>query len=713
MTPPLYSPHWYRVAGLRPALRPHTEIHRHVYRGQPWYILQDHASGRLHRFSPAAYAMIGLMNGRRTLEEIWDQVDARLDDAAPTQHETIELLARLHAADALQTEITPDTEEMFHRLRKQRSQQFKSYWWNPLAIRLPLFDPTSLLDRLMPLARLLFSRGGFLLWSGIVTTALVMAAIHWPNLSRDMNDRLLTPSNLLLLGLCYPVIKLLHELGHGLATRFQGGEVHEMGVMLLALLPAPYVDASAAAVFPTARQRILVSAAGVMTEAFIASLALFVWLLVEPGALHATAYNVMLMAGFSTLFVNGNPLLRFDGYYVFADTIGIPNLAGRANRYIGHLIQTRLFGLKDLPSPAHDSRERLWLGGYAVAAFFYRLFILATIALFISERYALAGMLLAGWALVSQLLVPGARLFQRLLNGPELQPRRTRAITVTALLGGTLLLGITVLPAPLTTLATGVVWLPEQADLRAATDGEVKRLLARPGSRVKKGDPLVELEDPLLPPRRARLEARLRELKARDAALRDRDPVKAAMVRDQMPEVEADLNRVREQIDALTLRSPTDGIFLVERPADLPGRFLHKGDHIAYVADPNTTTIRVVIPQADADLVLNRTRGAEVRLASQPTVARPAALLPTTRAGNERLPSPALGPRGGGPFATDPSDPNADRTLERLFQLDLRLDAPMQRIGERVRVRFDHGPEPLLRQWYRRLSQLILRRLDV
>jgi len=599
--------------------------------------------------------MIGLMDGQRTLQEIWDRVDEQLDEEAPTQPEAIDLLARLHAADALQTEITTDTEEMFHRLQKQQRQVRKGYWWNPLAVRIPLFDPAPILDRLLPLARLLFSRGGHLFWGIVVISALVLAVIHWPELSRELDDRLLAPSNLLLLGLCYPVIKLLHELGHGLATRLHEGEVHEMGIMLLALLPTPYINASSAAAFPKARQRILVSSAGVMTEAIIASFALFIWLLVEPGTLHALAYNIMLMAGFSTLFVNGNPLLRFDGYYVFADAIGTPNLASRANHYVGYLVQTRLFGLKDIPSPAHDRGERFWLAGYAVAAFSYRLFILAVIALFIAERYALAGVLLGGWAPVSQILIPCGKLVKLLLTDPRIQPRRGRAITVSALLGSTLLLLVTALPMPLTTLATGVVWLPEQAAIHAATEGEIKRLLATTGSRVAAGDPLIELEDPLLPPRRDLLEARLRELRARYAALRDSDPAKAAMVRDEMPEVEAELARVQEQIDALVLRSPADGVFLVEHPDDLPGRFVGKGDQVAYVATPRSTTVRVAIPQDDAGLVLNRTHRAEVRLASDPALNHAAEITPETRAGTRRLPSPALGPRGGGPFALDPA----------------------------------------------------------
>ena len=138
---------------------------------------------------------------------------------------------------------------------------------------------------------------------------------------------MLSAQNLLLLWLVFPVIKLLHELGHAYAAKAGGGEVHEMGMMLLVFMPVPYVDATAAGGFRSKWRRALVGAAGMLVELFIASLCMFVWVLVEPGVMRAVAFNVMLIAGVSTVVFNGNPLLRFDGYYILSDLIEIPNLA--------------------------------------------------------------------------------------------------------------------------------------------------------------------------------------------------------------------------------------------------------------------------------------------------------------------------------------------------------------------------------------------------
>ena len=137
----LFSISWYRVADLKPRLRSHVQIHRHTYRGKDWYILQDHSTGRFHRFSPEAYLIIGLMDGQRTLKEIWEAACERLGDDMPTQDEVIGLLAQLHRADALQSDIPPDIEDLHQRSIRQQRSRWLNVLRSPLSIRIPLVDP--------------------------------------------------------------------------------------------------------------------------------------------------------------------------------------------------------------------------------------------------------------------------------------------------------------------------------------------------------------------------------------------------------------------------------------------------------------------------------------------------------------------------------------------------------------------------------------------
>ena len=195
----------------------------------------------------------------------------------------------------------------------------------------------------------------------------------------------------MLLWITFPFVKALHELGHGFAVKRWGGEVHEMGIMFLVFMPVPYVDASAASAFQSKYQRMVVGSAGMLVEVFIAALAMFVWLNVEPGMIRAVAFNVMLIAGVSTVLFNGNPLLRFDGYYVLMDWLEIPNLGSRANQYIGYLIQRYPFGIRNAQSPVSARGERGWFVFYSIASFCYRMFIFATIIWFVAGEFFVVG----------------------------------------------------------------------------------------------------------------------------------------------------------------------------------------------------------------------------------------------------------------------------------------------------------------------------------
>lgn len=715
MSKSLFSPSWYRVASLKPRIRAHAEIHRHEYRGQIWFVLQDHASGRYHRFAPAAQRVIGLMDGKLTVQAIWATVTEQLGDEAPTQDEVIQLLGQLHGADVLQCDVQPDTMEVFQRHSRQKRQKWMQRIAHPLAIRIPVFDPDGFLNRTVALVRPLFGWLGFCAWLLIVIAGVALAVTHWADLTENIVDRVLTPENLLVIWLAYPLVKVFHELGHAYATKTWGGEVHEIGVIFLVLIPIPYVEASAASAFRDKRRRMVVGAIGIMVELFLASLALFAWLLLEPGYTRAFAYNVMLIGGVSTLFFNGNPLLRFDGYYVLADALEIPNFAARSRRYLGYLVQRYGFGMKDVRSPATARGEASWFFVYGIASFIYRMFILAFIALFVASKFFIVGVLLALWAVGSQIGLPLWRNLSFLFTSPSLKRNRFRAVSTTVTVVSALVLALFLVPVPLRTHAQGVVWLPESAHVRAQTDGFVIRVVAQPNARVHEGDVLVETEDPELELRESVLRAQLRELEARFQAVQFTDRAEADVARRQMSVVRSDLARAREQRGARIIRSPRDGVFLLRDVEDLPGRLVKRGQLVAYVTELPARTVRVVVAQNDIGLVREGVEGVEVTMArwGAPTVeARVARAVP---AGGNELPSAVLASSGGGLFVTDPRSTKRLQTFEKVFQFDVELPvtAGVAQLGARAHVQFDHGAQPLAGQWYRSARQLFLSHFGV
>jgi putative peptide zinc metalloprotease protein len=685
-------------------------------RGRVWHLAHDQQSGRFYRLSPAAYLMICLLDGRRTLREAWEMVGRRHGADQPTQEETILLLAQLHRADLLVAELPPDIAEVARRGERVQRQALLMRLRNPLALRLPLFDPDRFLTHLLPLARPLLSLPGLLIWLLLVATGITLAVAHSAELTADVLDRVFRLHSLALILLTYPLVKAAHELGHAFACKRWGGAVHEMGIMMLVLFPVPYVDATSATAFPRAWQRALVGAAGIMVELALAAVAMIIWVQVAPGAMRAAAFNVMLVGGVSTLLFNGNPLLRFDGYYVLCDLIGLPNLAQRANRFMLYLLQRYGFADTTQSSPAETAGERRWLLGYALAATAYRIALTCGIALLLAARYPLVGGVLGAWSLLSLLVWPLLKGVVHLARSPRLAGRRRRAWLAAAVLAGVPAVLLFAVAVPYGSVDIGVVQLPETAMLRARTDGVMARVLVAPGGFVRAGQPIAQLDEPVYAAALAVLKGQRDELRLREDAVLLTDLVSAKLLHEQVAQSAAAVTLAQTRLADQTIRAPRDGVLVMPEADDLPGRFVRRGDLLGYVLAAGDITVRVAVPQDQIDLVRQRTGAVEVRLAhalSHPVAASIQRELP----GAVRdMPSAALGLAAGGDIATDPTDASGRRAFEQTFLIDVAptgIDARDVWIGERAYVRFDHAGEPLGWRLLRGLRQLFLCRLDV
>ena len=720
MSESLFSASWYRVAELRPRLRSHAVVHRHTYRGQLWYVLQDRSSARFHRFSPTAYLVIGLMDGQRRLREIWEVACTRLGDDAPTQDEVINILASLHRADVLLTDAAPDLAELQQRKVTQRRFKLRQVISNPLSLRIPLLDPDAFLNALLPWIRPLLGWVGALLWLLLVASALALGASHWDELSKGVTDHLLSADNLLLIGLAFPLAKVIHEFGHAILVKAFGGEVHEMGIMLLVLMPVPYVDASASLAFRSKRQRMLVGAAGMLAELALASVAMFVWANVEPGLVRALAYNIMVIAGITTVVFNANPLLRFDGYYILSDALEIPNLGQRANTYLAYLVKKYLLRLKKTALPQAAPGERPWFFFYAIASFAYRIFVSVAIALLVAQQYFVVGVLLGLWSLFNAFVQPLGKKIGFLLRGSELQGHRGQALITVGLLVLLVAGVVGYLPAPSWTRTEGVAVVPENGQVRSASDGFIRSVTAANGQAVRRGDVLMVLEDPELDAKLKVLSAQLREQRARyDAVANDR--VQMGLIRDDIVNITARRDNAAARVKELVIRSPADGVFVMPGTVDAPGRFVRRGDLLGFAVDPRRLVVQVIVPQAEVDLVRQMTRRVELRLVERVAQVIPATVRRVVPAATSQLPSLALSAQGGGDVSLDPgngrdtahpNDAKAASTLF-LFELDIGADPLPLAIGSRIYARFERAPETLAAQWYRALRGVLLKRFSV
>lgn len=711
----LLSPHWYRVAKLQPKLHSHIEINRHDYRGLIWYLLEDTTTGRNHRFNPAAYQFIGLLDGHRSVQEIYTQLEKQLKDYAPGQEDIIRLMGQLHAADLVQTDTLIDTEELFERQGQHKSSKLKQRFSNPIAQKVPLWDPEAFLTKHFNKVGWLFSTWVAIAWVLLIGYSLLQAAIHWPQISQYFSINALSPYNLIIVFLLYPPIKILHELGHAFSAKLEGGEVHEMGINFLMFMPIPYVNVSTATHFRNKYKRILVSAAGILVESFLAALGLLLFLATEPGLIQDIGFNIFMIGGISSLFFNGNPLLKYDGYYILADALAIPNLYQRSAHYWRYWFQRYLFGLREVSSPVNAPGETFWFVVYSVLSFLYRLAVLWFIFVVVTEKFFTLGVILAIWLLSLQIFLPLYKSLRFIVSSPDLRHNRQRALIASTALIGSLIAVIGFVPVPSYTMAEGVVWQPDEALLRAQQDGFAGPLQVTSSQRVEKGTPVIRLHDPFLETRAKIARAKVNELRSRYRAKRVTNFVEAGIIKGAVTVAESELSHIIDKINSMSVTAFKSGKILLPGAEDLPGRFVRQGELLGYILDEQPPTIRMAVSQDNIGQLRRGIEDITVRLASDQHRDYSAEIIRQAPEATNQLPSAALTTAGGGKFIINPNSKDDLISLQKVFLVDLSFD-PMQQnipLGTRAYVRIDHGGEALARQWFRRLRQTFLRQFNV
>lgn len=720
---PLLSARWYRFAAVRPSLAGQVRVQRIVYRGTPWWVLEHGDSLRSFRLNRAAHAFVGRFNGQRTLQSLWEMLLAEQADDVPTQDELLQLLVQLQAAGLVSldrritfagvAEAVPDT------AADTAADATPARRNSLLSMRIPLGRPEPLLDRLLPHLRWLFTPGFLLLWLLAVGWAALAAVLEASALAAHWQLWSGTPRMLALLWVAYPSVKALHELGHALVLRHLGLRVPEWGVTVMLFTPVPYVDASAAALLPSARQRALVGAAGIMVELLLAAAGLALALHVQPGLVRDLGLAVFFIGAVSTLLVNGNPLMRFDGYHVLADALQLPNLAPRSVRWWLDRMQARLLKAPPLQPLQPAAGEAPWLWLHAPLALAWRWSVSTALVLWAAQLsfvVALALGLLFGWMLAGR---PLLALWRWLRSGALADAQRTGARLRLGLLGAALLAALAV-PLPDATVVRGVVWLPDDAMVRAGADGFVEQVSVRDGQPVAAGTLLFTLASPTLATERQALAARIEALDVEYFEALATDTPRAVNLGHELDAARAELARADQRLSGLAVRAAVAGTVAIAHADDLPGRHVKQGTLLAHLLPQGTPAlqVRAAIGQDDAARLAARPTDVSLRLADAPDApAVPARWLHGSAAAVDRLPSAALAQRSGGPIATDPQDrealtPAAAVVLADLQALQATAPAGALRVGARAWVRFGHGHAPLAWQAAWRLQQLFLRHFD-
>lgn len=715
--PQTFSESWYRIANQRISLRAGINTRRQNFRGQRWVVLENPFSNQFFRMQPAAYEFVARLRPSRTVEEVWKECMERFPDTAPGQEQVIQLLSQLYFSNLLQYELAADSTQLFERYQKTKQREFRSKLMNVMFMRFPLLDPDEFLNKTIPLVGKFISPLGALIWLAMVGYGLKLAAENWTSLM-DQTQSVLAPHNLPLLYVGLIVIKTLHEFGHAYFTKKFGGEVHVMGILLMIFTPTPYVDATSSWAFRERWKRILVGAAGMIVEVFVAAIAMFIWAKTpQQTILHNLCYNMIFIASVSTVLFNLIPLLRFDGYYMLSDWLDIPNLAQRSLQQLRFLIEKFAFGLKKVTAPAFSKREAWWLASFGVSSLVYRVFVFGGILLFVADRLLLIGILMAAVCAISWIAVPIVKLVKYLASDPKLDRFRPRAVGVVAGIVLVLIVLLGVIPFPYHFRAPGVIearsWMQVATDAPAYLD----RVIAPPGASVEAGQPLLAFRSPELELELVHAQATLKETEARLLQAMRYETANLKPLRAKLESVQKRIARVETDRAAMTLRARQAGLWIAPQVEESVGRWLPRGTALGLVIDPRDYEFVATVVQEDVDSLFTRPiPGAEIRLIGQAGESLTATNLRKIPGEQRVLPSPALGWSGGGEIPISPRDPEGRKAAEPFFEVRADIQ-PLEGVtlvhGRAGKIRFELPSEPLLPRWIRRLRQLLQRRYQI
>jgi putative peptide zinc metalloprotease protein len=686
-----------------------VDVRRQHYRGELWHVLQDPINNQFFRLRPAAYDFVARLSFERTIGRPWEDCLAAHPDSAPGQEDVVRLLGQLYTANLLYSDLPPDSVKLFERYQQRREREVKSRLLGIMFARIPLLDPDRFLKSCLPVARHILSPLGALVWLLVVGAGVKMAIDHAETLKRQ-SDSVLAPDNLFLLYTGFVLIKVIHEFGHAFMCRRFGGEVHTMGILFMIFTPIPYVDATSSWSFRSRWRRVLVGAGGMIPELFVAALATFIWANTGEGTLHSLAYNMMFVASVSTLLFNINPLMRFDGYYILSDLIDIPNLYSRANQQLIYLVERYVFGCRKAESPARGRREAVWLAVYGVAGHIYRTVVFASILFFLGQRLLILGILMAVVCAIGWIIAPLVKLANYLSSSPKLERNRPRAVAATLGFVAAVFVLLGMIPFPDHFRAPGILQATDHSLVVNEAPGRVEELLAVSGTFVTRGQPLLQMRDHGLEFEIAETRAEQAETEALELRAMQEQTADLKPLRSRMEAVTKHLSKLGQQRANLTVRARHNGRWIAPELETLKGARLQRGRPLGLVVNPASFYFSSIVSQRDASrLFAGEIRGAEVRLRGQAGVGVAVTGQRIIPAEHETLPSAALGWQGGGEIPVLLTDPSGTRAAEPFFELRATVSNATEAAllhGRSGTIRFDLAPEPLLRQWVRKIRQI-------
>ena len=720
-------------------MRADLTARRQRYQGQTYWVVKEPIGLKYFRFQEEEFAVLNMLKDGASLEDIKTRFESEFAPHKITYQDLQQFIGTLHRSGLVISDAPGQGKQLRkrrdERVRKELMQKFS----NVLAIRFKGIDPDKFLDWTWPAVSWFFSKTFAIFALTAAICALLLVGVQFEEFRSRLPafESFFGPKNWLLLGLTLCVTKIFHEFGHGYLCKKFGGECHEMGVMFLVLTPCLYCNVSDSWMLPNKWHRAAIGAGGIYVEIVLATIATFVWWFSEPGLLNHLALRVMFICSISTILFNGNPLLRFDGYYILSDIVEIPNLRQKASKILQTVAGEVCLGLEMPEDPFLPQRNQGFFALYTVAAVMYRWFIFFSILFFLNKVFEPYGLKILGqliatmgmFGLFVQPLWQLGKFFH--VPGRMDQVKWPRAYASAAVIAA-IIFAILFVPLPRRVKCALQVQANNPESVYVHSPGSVKEILVKPGDVVAADQPLVILHNPTLTQEKERLDSELKRLEAQRSNL-IKQKVNNPDAADQIPTIDSEIRTVRlqieekaEEVGRLTLKSPVDGTvlpppFRPERPvmdrvlpswsgsifdAKNHGMYLEVGQSpVVQVGDPKKFDAILAIDQADIDFV-HVGQDVQLKLDAIAWKNFEGKIDEKSERDMERSPR-AMGSQAGGGLAVYQDAAGIERPMNATYQATVSFEDPdgVVGIGYRGKARVRAGSQTLGARLWRYLAR--------
>ncbi|MDO4558844.1 MAG: hemolysin D, partial [Planctomycetia bacterium] len=467
-------------------VRPDLSARRQRYQGRSCWVVKDPVGLQYYRFQDEEYFILNLLDGDISLDEIRERFEAEFPPQKITLDEIQNFLGMLHQSSLILVQVQGQGEQLLRRRSKKRRRELIGAWSNILAVRFKGVDPERMLNALSPWTQWIFSWPMLVLATILASGALLLISVQWAEFQAKLPGfyQFFSPTNGLLLAVILGLTKICHEFGHGLACKRFGGECHEMGVMFLVLTPCLYCNVSDSWMLPNKWHRMAIDAAGMYVEVILASICTFLWWFSGPGLFQNLCLNLMFVSGVSTILFNANPLLRYDGYYILADYVEIPNLRQKSSQVLGRESSRVFLGLEPPEDPFLPQRNKIFFALYTVAATAYRWVITFSILWFLYHLFKpykleIIAIMIGAMSLFSLLVMPLWKIGKFLYTPGRLDRVKKLNLYLTLAGAAVLVYLFCFVPIPMTIMAPFEIQPRDPASVYVRTPGRLSECNVR------------------------------------------------------------------------------------------------------------------------------------------------------------------------------------------------------------------------------------------